>query len=110
MKSACKRLTVKAVGLDYAGNVVYTRNGNKNGGCTGEKGNCGCIHAEEELLNLMPEPKEVYLSHSPCLNCARLLVGAGVEIVKYNENYRDLSGLELLLERGITLKKLNFKM
>lgn len=103
MKTECKRLTVTSVGIDVVGAIYLSSNGNYSGGCTGEPGNCGCIHAEEELLKGMPEPSTVILSHSPCLDCAKLLYGAGVKTVVYNKEYRIPDGANFLGKNGVNL-------
>jgi dCMP deaminase len=38
---------------------------------------------------------------SPCVQCARLTIAAGIRTVYYREEYRDESGLELLASAGI---------
>ena len=43
----CKRAYVEAYGIKE---LVKATNGNL-GECTGEVGNCGCIHAEDNLLS-----------------------------------------------------------
>jgi len=103
MKTECKRLFVTAIGINNEGITVTATNGNYNDGCTGEPGNCGCIHAEEELMKIMPEPNTVILSHSPCLDCAKLLYGAGVDTVVYNKEYRIPDGVNFLRNNGINL-------
>jgi dCMP deaminase len=44
----------------------------------------------------------LYVTVSPCLDCARLLIAAGIYLVWYDEEYRDPSGRELLQEAGVT--------
>jgi len=48
----------------------------------------------------------VIISHSPCLDCARLLVSAGVTEVHYIHEYRKKDGIEYLRERGIEVRQL----
>jgi dCMP deaminase len=43
----------------------------------------------------------LFVTLSPCLNCSRLLIAAGIVSVFYEERYRDGSGLELLDAAGI---------
>lgn len=85
---------------DAAGNIAVDRNG-QYGDCTGEVGNCGCIHAERSLLIQMPHPYAVFVSHSPCLDCAKALVAAGVVMVKYLKPYRSADGIRYLHENGV---------
>lgn len=100
----CKRMTVHAVGIQ--GNTTeYATNYNPTE-CTGEIGNCGCIHAEEALLSKMPRPEMVIISHSPCIKCAKMLASAGVKKVYYIHEYRKKDGIEYLKERGIEVRQL----
>jgi deoxycytidylate deaminase len=100
----CTRLFVQAIGIDRL-ELEWGINHNLTQ-CTGETGNCGCIHAEEHLLSKMPNPEIVILSHSPCLNCAKLLVQAGVREVRYIKEYRIRTGIDCLKEHGIEVKKI----
>ena len=100
----CKRMTVHAVGIQ--GNTIeYATNYNITE-CTGEAGNCGCIHAEEALIQKMPHPDMVIISHSPCINCAQMLVSAGVKKVYYIHEYRIRDGIEYLQEKRIEVRQL----
>lgn len=94
----CKRSLVMAVGVDRKGRVGFATNHNlTEEGCTGEEGRCGCTHAEELLLSyVMRNPERVILTHSPCLECAKKLVDAGVKRVDYAIPYRLHKGIEYL--------------
>lgn len=39
---------------------------------------------------------KMYLTDSPCLNCAKLILNAGIGEVRYINEYRDTAGLDLL--------------
>lgn len=103
--STCKRMTVEAIGIDAYGFSRIARNGN-DGECTGEQGKCGCIHAEIQLLNMMPNPVMMVVSHAPCLHCAKAIVNAGVRIVTYFKPYRLTDGIEYLTSNGVEVRKL----
>lgn len=105
MKS-CKRMTVSAIGTDYYGYRAFATNGNfTEAGCTNEVGRCGCIHAEINLLQIIPNPKIVDVSHSPCLDCAKALVEAGVMVINYEEEYRIKDGIHFLQNNGVQVRK-----
>jgi deoxycytidylate deaminase len=103
MSNRCKRILVHAVGVTALG-VAHGVNGNL-GECTGEPGKCGCTHAEIDLLSKMPNPFQVYVSHSPCLACAKALVRAGVRIVDYALPYRLPDGIEYLRDHGVIVRR-----
>ena len=48
----------------------------------------------------------LYLTLSPCKECAKLILQAGIISVKYLEEYRDNSGLQFLLRAGINVEKI----
>ena len=102
----CKRMEVKAVGIGQT--VEFAMNGNK-GECNNIPGKCGCTHAEEELLKKIENPTVVFITHSPCLNCAKLLLKSGVRQVLYNEEYRILDGVSYLRENGVKVSKIKWE-
>lgn len=48
----------------------------------------------------------LYQTHSPCKDCSKLILQAGIVRVVYVEDYKDLAGVELLIESGIIVDKL----
>lgn len=48
----------------------------------------------------------LYQTHSPCKDCSKLILQAGIKRVVYIEDYKDLEGIELLLESGIIVDKI----
>lgn len=84
-------------------------NGNYRGGShqheSTEKGKSGFIHAEINALVKLdynfPKPKIMYVTHSPCRDCCKLIINANITQVVYSEQYRDISGLDLLRSVGI---------
>ena len=49
----------------------------------------------------------LYCTMSPCLECAKLIIQAGITRLVYSEQYRDTAGLELLKRAGIEINQLN---
>ena len=77
-----------------------------------ETGRSGFIHAEVNALIKCdfnnPKKKKMYLTHSPCPVCAKCIVNAGIEEVLYIRDYKpDMSGVKILKECGVAVKKLN---
>ena len=70
-----------------------------------EPGKSGFIHAEINALIKMdynnPKPKKLYLTLSPCIQCARAIINGGIKKVFFDVSYRDLSGIELLKQNGV---------
>jgi dCMP deaminase len=48
----------------------------------------------------------LYVTSSPCLDCAKLIIQSGIVRVIYDEEYRVLSGIELLLRANIQVGKI----
>ena len=48
----------------------------------------------------------LYQTHSPCKDCSKLILQAGIKRVVYIEDYKDLSGIDLLLESGVIVDKM----
>ena len=47
----------------------------------------------------------LYITLSPCKDCAKLISQAGITRVVYLDDYKDCSGLNFLRESGIEIKK-----
>lgn len=69
------------------------------------------LHAESNALMKLAQSTNsstgstMYLTCSPCFDCAKLIIQAGVERVVYEESYRKLDGLELLKRANIQIDK-----
>ena len=48
----------------------------------------------------------LYLTHSPCKECSKLILQAGIKRLVYLDAYKDPSGLELLAKGGLMVRKL----
>ena len=48
----------------------------------------------------------LYLTHSPCKECSKLILQAGIKRLVYLTAYKDPSGLELLTKGGVALSSL----
>ncbi len=48
----------------------------------------------------------LYQTLSPCKECSKLILQAGIKRVVYLEEYRDLSGVNLLKDAGIIVEKM----
>ena len=88
-------------------------NGDHRGGPnqveSGLPGQSGFIHAEINALIKCdfnnPKRKRMYLTLSPCRQCAKAIVNGGISEVIYKHEYRDKSGIDLLIESGIVVRK-----
>lgn len=44
---------------------------------------------------------QLYTTHSPCIPCSHLIINAGVGVVYYVFEFRDISGIDLLKNAGV---------
>ena len=74
-----------------------------------EPGKSNWLHAEQnayfKLDYRAPGNKTLYVSHSPCLMCAKGAIQCNIKRVVYEIEYRDLSGLDVLRSVGIDVVK-----
>src|SRR5438045_9297255 len=86
-RSTCKRLQVGTVitSTDFRKVLAVGYNGNATGlpnHCDrDEVGNCGCLHSEENAVINCDAPrfieKIVFVTHLPCVACAKRLINLG---------------------------------
>ena len=48
-----------------------------------------------------PVGATIYITASPCIECAKLIIQAGIKRVVYGEKYRLTDGIDLLKRAGI---------
>ena len=65
------------------------------------------LHAEANAITKLArssnnsEGSTIYITASPCIECAKLIIQAGIRRVVYGEKYRLMDGIELLERAGI---------
>ena len=120
LRSACDRLQVgcvmvsggsqqnRIIAAGYNGflpgtpHVSHVRDGHEQ----------ATVHAEQNAIadaarrGVSLQGATAYVSHFPCINCAKLLASSGISCVKYHKDYRNdpLAG-ELLEEAGVIVIK-----
>ena len=69
------------------------------------------IHAEANAIAKLAKSPEsgvgstMFLTHSPCMGCAKQIYTAGIEKVFYKEDYRSSEGIEFLKKCNIEVIK-----
>lgn len=69
------------------------------------------IHAEANAIAKLAKCSEsgkdstMFLTHAPCIHCAKQIYTAGIKKIYYNENYRLNDGIEFLNKCGIEVIK-----
>ncbi|OAV73130.1 Riboflavin biosynthesis protein RibD [Bacteroidales bacterium Barb6] len=112
--SYCKRRQVGA--LIVKGNMIISDG--YNGTPAGFENVCEdadnvtlpCVlHAEANAITKVAassnssEGATIYVTASPCLECAKLIIQSGIKRVVYSEEYHANEGCELLRRAGITV-------
>ena len=70
------------------------------------------VHAEQNAIadaarrGVPLEGAIAYITHFPCINCAKMLAAAGIRTIKYHTDYHnDPIARELLAEAGVAISK-----
>lgn len=77
--------------------------------CEDESGNTKpyVLHAEANAItkvarsNNSSEGSTLYVTASPCMECSKLIIQAGIKRVVFNELYRLADGIDLLRRAGV---------
>ena len=69
------------------------------------------IHAEANSIIKLARDGEravgsaIFCTHAPCIHCAKLIYGAGINKVYYRNTYRDELGIEFLRKGGVEIEQ-----
>jgi len=69
-------------------------------------------HAEQNAILKLAKSNEsghgavMFITHSPCMECAKSIYGTGISRVYYRHDYRDDSGILFLKKCNIPVKKI----
>lgn len=70
------------------------------------------IHAEANAIlfaaknGIATNGCSIVITHSPCYECAKMIIQSGVKRVYYKDQYRDLRPISLLQEAGVIVSKI----
>ena len=71
------------------------------------------LHAEANAISKVAksgnssEGATLYVTASPCIECAKLIIQAGIKRVVYRDEYRLTDGIDLLAKAGIEVEKVD---
>ncbi len=69
------------------------------------------IHAEANAISKLARDGEaglgssMFLTHAPCIQCAKMIYGAGINTVYYRNSYRDDDGINFLKKCNVEVIK-----
>jgi deoxycytidylate deaminase len=70
------------------------------------------LHAESNAIAKLARSSQsgsgasVFITHAPCLDCAKLIYQSGISSVYYRNSYRDIAGIEFLEKSKINIEKI----
>ena len=73
---------------------------------------CRAVHAEQNAIvqaaffGLSTEGSTIYVTHQPCIICAKLIIQAGIKRVIYIEGYNDKYSLQMLEDAKIEVNQI----
>ena len=131
-RSTCLRRQVGAVivqdkhviATGYNGAPTGLEHCAERGGClreelgvpSGEKHElCRALHAEQNAiiqaatLGHSIEGASIYITHQPCVICAKMIINAGIERIVVREGYPDELAVQILKEAGLKIVMLGEK-
>jgi dCMP deaminase len=69
------------------------------------------LHAETNAIAKLAKSTEsgdgavLFVTHSPCLDCAKLVYQSGISSVYYRNSYRNRSGVDFLRKAGVAVEQ-----
>jgi dCMP deaminase len=69
------------------------------------------LHAESNAIAKLARSNEsgvgadLFVTHSPCLDCAKLIYQSGIKRVYFREAYRSNEGIEFLTKSGVEVEQ-----
>jgi dCMP deaminase len=70
------------------------------------------LHAETNAIAKLAKSTEsgngatLFVTHAPCLDCAKLVYQSGINSVFYRNSYRDEKGIQFLQRAGVWVEKI----
>lgn len=71
------------------------------------------LHAETNAIAKLARSNEsgldadIFITHAPCLDCAKLIYQSGIKRVWYGAQYRDSAGPDFLKKSGVEVEQLD---
>jgi dCMP deaminase len=71
------------------------------------------LHAESNAISKLARSPEsgdgatMFITHSPCISCAKLIYQSGIRKVYFGEQYRSTDGIEFLKKCNVEVEQVN---
>lgn len=72
------------------------------------------LHAESNAIAKLAKSHNsglgatMFITHAPCMECAKLIYQSGIRHVLYRDAYRDSSGVTFLEKSGVVVEKIHY--
>ena len=111
----------RAIATGYNGAPMGLAHCEEKGGClrqqlgvpSGQRHElCRALHAEQNAIIQAAsmghaiEGGTIYITHQPCVICAKMIVNAGIKRIVVKEGYPDELAVEILNEAGLKVEKI----
>ena len=70
------------------------------------------LHAESNAITKLAKSTEsgdkstMFCTHSPCIECAKLIFQTGIDTLYYRKDYRSTDGIDFLKASGVTVEQI----
>jgi dCMP deaminase len=70
------------------------------------------LHAESNAIAKLARSSQsgtnasIFITHAPCMDCAKLIYQSGISSVYYRNSYRDVAGVNFLKLSGVEVKQI----
>ena len=88
------------------------RSGDDSRGIYTTKSKPEVLHAETNAIAKLARSNEsgfdatMFITHAPCLDCAKLIYQSGISKVYYRNTYRETTGVDFLNKGGINVEQI----
>ena len=91
---------------------VYDMNSNGKMTIVGLKTKPEVLHAESNAVAKLAKSIQsgsdaaIFVTHAPCMDCAKLIYQSGISSVYYRNSYRDVAGVDFLKQSGVVVEQM----
>lgn len=70
------------------------------------------LHAEENAIlkaaktGISLNQSEIYVTHFPCIKCARMIIACGIKKIYYKEEYGNMEAVDLFKNMNVKVEKI----
>ena len=115
--SHCKRMKVGCIIVKDRAIISDGYNGTPTGfdNCCEDSNNVTVpevLHAEANAISKLARStqsstgSDMYVTLSPCMECSKLIIQSGIKRILFNDVYRNIEPIEMLIEAGIEVIKI----